>query len=181
MKFDYNKLVQKVDTYLRRKRADSRLWAVLLPESLFRPDLWLWERRSVARGAAWGTSWALAPVPMQTIFAVLCSMRTQGNIPMAVLSCFISFPGYQLIAWPLQWYAGSLLLGWMGLSSGVDMELMRSCSATVLSEGWGAAFQLLSQVSLPLLCLELLAGCALTCALIAALAYALVNLLWRKS
>ena len=81
MKFDYNKLVQKVDAYLRKKRAASRLWAVMLPESLFRPELWLWEKSSVARGAAWGTSWALAPVPMQTIFAVLSSIRTRGNIP----------------------------------------------------------------------------------------------------
>jgi uncharacterized protein (DUF2062 family) len=129
MKFNYNKLVQKVDAYLRKKRAGSRIWAIMLPESLFRPELWLWEKHSVARGAAWGTSWALAPVPMQTIFAVLSSIRTRGNIPMSVLSCCISFPGYQLVAWPLQWYAGAVVLGWLGLSSGVDMELIRSCAS----------------------------------------------------
>ena len=37
MKFNYNKLVQKVDAYLRKKRAGSRIWAIMLPESLFRP------------------------------------------------------------------------------------------------------------------------------------------------
>ena len=181
MKWDYNKLVQKVDAYLRKKRAGSRIWAVMLPESLFRPELWLWEKRSVARGAAWGTSWALAPVPMQTIFAVFCSMRTRGNIPMAVLSCCISFPGYQLVAWPLQWYAGAIILSWIGLSSGVDMELMRNCSSVILSEGWGNAIELLGQVDLLMLCVEFLIGCAATCTLTGALAYSLVMLLWRRA
>lgn len=180
MKFNYNKLVQKVDAYLRKKRAASRLWAVMLPESLFRPELWLWEKSSVARGAAWGTSWALAPVPMQTIFAVLSSIRTRGNIPMSVLSCCISFPGYQLVAWPLQWYAGSVLLGWLGLSSGVDMELMRSCAAAATTEGWGAALQELKEVNLLRLCAELLIGCAVTCAATGSVAYSLVMLFWRK-
>ena len=66
MSFDYNKVVQKVDAYLRRKRAGSRVWSLMLPERLFTPELWLWEPRSVARGAAWGTSWAIAPVPLAT-------------------------------------------------------------------------------------------------------------------
>lgn len=180
MKFDYNKLVQKVDAYLRRKRAGSRLWAAMLPESLFRPELWLWEKHSVARGAAWGTSWALAPVPMQTVFAVLCSMHTRGNIPMSVLSCCISFPGYQLVAWPLQWYAGATILGWTGITSGMDMELMHRCAEAAVSQGWGAALQTLGQINLSLLCLELIVGCAVTCAAIGAFSYSIVMLLWRR-
>ena len=36
MKFNYNQLVTKVDTYLRGKRSTSRLWNTLLPEKLCR-------------------------------------------------------------------------------------------------------------------------------------------------
>ena len=58
MKFSYNQLVTKVDTYLRGKRSGSRLWNALLPEKLFNPTLWLWEPQGVATGAAWGVFWA---------------------------------------------------------------------------------------------------------------------------
>ena len=179
MSFDYNKLVQKVDTYLRRKRAGSRAWKVMLPERLFTPELWLWEARSVAKGAAWGTSWAIAPVPMQMVFAVLCSIRTRGNIPMAVLSCCISFPGYQVFAWPLQWYVGALLLGSMGLGSGIDMEVVRN-AATAATQGWGQVMHALQDVNLWMIGVELLIGCLITCALMAACTYSLVMLLWRR-
>lgn len=179
MKWDYNRLVERVDVYLRKKRAGSRLWAILLPESLFRSELWSWEQHSVARGAAWGTSWALAPVPMQTLFAVLCSIRSRGNVPMSVLSCCISFPGYQVVAWPLQWYVGALITSQLGLASGVDMELIRQ-AAQAATQGWDATMGTLQQVNLPMLCLELLVGCAFTCALIGVIAYCLVMLFWRK-
>lgn len=178
MNFDYNSLVQKVDAYLRRKRTGSRLWTLLLPASLFTPDLWLWEPRRVARGAAWGTSWALAPVPMQILLAVLCSMRTRSNIPVTVLSCCISFPGYQVIAWPLQWYVGAMLLDSMGMGSGIDMELIRQ-AAYAAADGWNAVMEVLKHVHLLTICIELLVGCLVTCALMAACTYSLVLLLWR--
>ena len=73
-----------------------------------------------------------------------------------------------------------MVLGWVGLSSGVDMELIRSCAAAVTTEGWGAAMQMLKEVNLLILCAELLIGCAVTCAVIGAVAYSLVMLLWRK-
>lgn len=180
MSFEYNKLVQKVDTYLRSKREKSRLWRILLPEQLFTPALWLWEARSVAIGAAWGTSWAIAPVPMQTVFAVLCSMRTRGNIPMSVLGCCISFPGYQIILWPLQWYAGAVMLNSIGLGSGIGIDLITQAAEATM-QGWQETLAILSQVKLLTVCVELLLGCLVTCALLWVLTYSLIVLLWRRS
>lgn len=178
MNFDYNKLVQKVDTYLRNKRAGSRAWKIMLPERLFTPALWLWESRSVAIGAAWGTSWAIAPVPLQMVFAVLSSIRTRGNIPMSVLACCISFPGYQVIAWPLQWYVGALLMGALGLGSSIDIELIHQAAEAAL-QGWDAVMQVLSHVSLLTVCTELMLGCLITCMLMWLCTYSLVVLFWR--
>lgn len=179
MKFSYNGLVRKVDDYLRKKRSTSRLWSTLLPEKLFSPALWLWEPRSVATGSAWGVAWALAPVPLQTIFAVLSSVWTRGNIPMAVLTCWISFPGYQVFIWPLQWWVGAWFLSALGISSGVDMELIRS-AAQAAPQGFSAVLSVFGQVNLPVLCLELLLGCLVTCAALGSAVYCLIRMLWHK-
>ncbi len=179
MKFNYNSLVYKVDAYLRRKRQESRLWRIALPEKLFSPSLWEFEPRSVATGAAWGVSWALAPVPMQTIFAILSSVWTRGNIPMSVLACWISFPGYQIVVWPLQWYVGALVMRGLSLGSGVDMELMRE-AARAIPQGMGAVMAQFNHVNTLILCAEFLIGCLLTCAFTGAMVYGCIILLWRQ-
>lgn len=179
MKFDYNKLVQKVDSYLRRKRSESRAWQVLLPERLFSPELWLWTPRGVATGAAWGTCWAIAPVPMQMVFAVLSCMRTRSNVPMSVLACCISFPGYQVIAWPLQWYVGALLLRPLGIGSGINMELMTNAAEAAM-QGWSAMMEVFNHVNLFMVCVELLLGCLITCTFMWLCTYSLVMLLMRR-
>ena len=178
MKFSYNQLVTKVDSYLRDKRGKSRIWNALLPEKLFSPELWLWEPQGVATGAAWGVAWALAPVPMQTIFAVLSSVATRGNVPISVVSCWISIPGYQVILWPLQWWVGAVLLGSLSLNSGVDMNLIR-LAAEAAPQGFCAVLEVLGQINLWLLGAELLLGCILTSAAAGGLVYGLIRLLWR--
>ncbi len=178
MKFSYNQLVTKVDTYLRRKRNSSRLWRTMLPEKLFNPALWLWEPQGVATGSGWGIFWAFAPVPMQTIFAVLCSMATRGNIPLSVLTCWISFPGYQVILWPLQWWVGALVLGSISLRSGVDADLIRAAAAAA-PQGLSAILDVLGHVNLWILCAELLFGCIITSAAAGLSVYGLIRLLWR--
>jgi uncharacterized protein (DUF2062 family) len=115
---------------------------------------------------------------MQTIFAVLSSAATRGNIPIAVVSCWISFPGYQVILWPLQWWAGAALLGCIGLSSGVDMNLIRA-AAEAAPQGLAAMLQVLGQVNLWLLGAELLLGCILTSGAAGLLVYSIIRLLWR--
>lgn len=178
MKFSYNQLVTKVDTYLRTKRSKSRVWNALLPEKLFNPSLWLWEPQGVAMGSAWGVFWALAPVPMQTIFAVLSSVATRGNVPISVVSCWISVPGYQVILWPLQWWVGAALLSSLSLSSGVDMNLIRT-AAEAAPQGLDAILNVLGQINLWLLGAELLLGCIITSAAAGALVYSLIRLFWK--
>lgn len=178
MSFSYNQLVTKVDIYLRTRRSKSRVWNALLPEKLFHPALWLWEPQGVALGAAWGVFWALAPVPMQTIFAILSSAATRGNIPISVASCWISIPGYQVILWPLQWWVGAALLGCLSLSSGVDMNLIRS-AAEAAPQGLSAMLNVLGQINLWMLGAELLLGCIVTSAAAGGLVYGLIRLFWK--
>ena len=180
MKFDYNKLVTKVDTYLRQQRGKSRMWRIMLPEQLFRPELWLWEPRGVATGSASGVAWAFAPVPMQTIFALLSSIWTRGNIPMTVATCWISIPGYQVFLWPIQWYMGAVLLSSLSLGSGVDIDLIRDAAAAA-PDGIDASLAVLGRVNLLMLCLELLLGCLISCAFLGGLVYGLIRICWRKS
>lgn len=178
MKLDYNKLVLKVDTYLRDKRSTKRSWEILLPEKLFNPDLWLWESRGVATGSAWGIFWALSPVPMQTVFAILSTIGTRGNVPMSVLTCWISLPGFQVLLWPFQWWVGAKILGVFGISSGVNMEMISS-AAEAAPHGLQAMLDILGSINPWLLGGELLFGCGLTCCCAAAFIYTLIRLVWR--
>lgn len=178
MKFNYNSLVTRVDSYLREKRSKSRLWEILLPRQLFTPELWLWEPRGVAIGSGWGVFWALAPVPMQTIFAVISSAANRGNVPMSVLTCWISVPGYQIILWPLQWWVGAIILNSMSCGSGVDMELIRTAAATA-PQGVSAVLEVLGRINLWALGAELLLGCLITCTAAGVLVYGLIRMLWR--
>lgn len=178
MKFDYNKVVLKVDTYLRDKRNQSRTWELLLPEKLFNPALWLWEPRGVATGSAWGIFWALTPLPMQTLFAVLSSVFTRGNVPMSVLTCWVSLPGFQIIFWPFQWWVGAAMLSSFSISSGVSMEMIRN-TAEAAPHGLQAMLDILGQINLWVLGGELLLGCLITCTTCSAVIYSLIRLLWR--
>ena len=96
-----------------------------------------------------------------------------------MLTCWISFPGYQVILWPLQWWVGAWFLSSLGLSSGVDMELIRA-AAQAAPEGLSATLAVFGQVNLLILSLELLLGCLITCAALGASVYALIRLIWRR-
>ena len=111
--------------------------------------------------------------------SVLCSVWTRGNVPVSVLACCISFPGYQVIAWPLQWYAGAWLLRQVGISSGVTLELMRD-AALAATQGWDAATNILSNANILILSIEFLLGCAITCAAMWVAAYCIVCLVWGR-
>lgn len=178
----YNELVHRVDLYLRRKREHSSLYAWLLPSSLFREELWQWNRRSAAMGAAWGVFWAFAPAPLQTIFATLCCIRWKGNVPLGVVCCWLSFPGYQILAWPLQWWVGARVLGWIfpHLTSGATPALIRR-AVQEFPNGWERVQAELAEVDIPMLLPEFLLGCLLTCSGAALLTYFLFLNIRRRS
>ncbi len=179
MAFSYNQLVDRVDSYIRDQRARDTLLGRLLPPSVFSPALWRWERRGIATGAAWGVSTAFAPLPMQTLFAALACICRRGNIPIGVLSCWVSIPGYQIIVWPLQWWVGALLFRAVGWGSGASFTLIAR-SAREFSNGWQAGIAPLREISLPLLGAEFLFGCLVTCALLGLLVKGAILLIWRK-
>lgn len=178
MQLPYHRLVRKARQYLHGQRQQSRVARFFLPKRIFSPALWKWQRRSVATGAGWGIACALAPVPMQSIVAALCCLWRRGNVPIGVAACWISFPGYQVIAWPLQWWLGARILSWLGYSSGATLNNIREAS-THIPEGWEAMTASLLHIHLPLLVGELLLGCLITCTLLGWLTRQTILLLWR--
>lgn len=175
-RFSYTALVRKADAYLRQQREKSRLFRYILPLSLFDEQLWLRKREGIARGAACGVFWALAPVPLQTIFAAVSALKVRGNMPIAIVSCWISIPGYQLIAWPLQWWLGAEVFQLMGGGSGASMATAKH-AAKLLCESPHLLASAFNDIYLPLLAAEFIIGCLISCTLIAFLAYGLTMLL----
>ncbi len=176
----YNKLVIKVETYLTERRNAGK-WERHLPERIFDPHLWLWEKRSLRVGAAWGACMALAPLPLQSFFAALCCIWSRGNVPVGILACWISVPGYQIIAWPLQWVLGAwvcVLL--LGMDSGASIDLVAQ-TAKAAPEGLDAMLHLLGGINIELFCAEFVIGCILSCALIWLFFYILVGLIVSRS
>ena len=176
----YNKLVLRVDAYLRAKRAQPRSIFKLLPARLFTPELWLCERRSIAVGAAWGAALAIAPLPLQSFFALLACLRFRGNVPVGMLACWISIPGYQIIVWPLQWALGAWLMDTLlSLHSGASVALLEDM-ARHAHEGWAAFAERLSTIDAWLFMGEFALGCLLSC-LVLGFAFSLAILLvWRS-
>ncbi len=177
---NYNALVDRVDACIRDQRSRGTLLGKLLPRSVFAPELWRWERRGIAEGAAWGVSMAFAPLPMQTLVAALCCVWRRANLPIGMASCWVSIPGYQLLVWPLQWWVGALLFRALGYGSGASSALIARMAAEA-DKGWEAMLAPLQELSLPLLAAEFLVGCLITCLLLWGLVRGLVLLLWRRN
>ena len=178
MNISYSGIIDKADAFLRRKRSQSRLWRILLPERIFEPALWLWQPRSVSAAAAWGVFWAFAPVPMQSIFAILCAMWHRANIPIALAVCWISFPGYQLIIWPAQWWLGHALLTPFGLESAFSLHMAKDTVQAILNGPLSSACADLG-AQLPGIAAELLLSCLGSCTAAALLVYALCRAAFR--
>ncbi len=178
MAFSYNEVVERVDSYIRDQRARDTLLGRLLPKSVFSPELWRWERRGIATGAAWGVSMAFAPLPLQTLFAALACVWRRANLPIGIVSCWVSIPGYQIIVWPLQWWVGALFFRALGIGSGASFSGIAEVGRQS-ANGWEAMLASLREISLPLLGAEFLFGCLLTCTLLGLAVQSLILLLWR--
>ncbi len=176
----YNALVIKVETYLTERRAAGK-WERHLPERIFDPHLWLWENRSLRIGAAWGACMALAPLPLQSFFAALCCIWSRGNVPVGILACWISIPGYQIIAWPLQWALGAWSCGmFFGFDSGASIDLVTN-AAKAAPAGSDAMLAVLNKVNIELFLGEFVLGCVLSCAMVWLFFYALVGLIVSRT
>ncbi len=175
----YNKLVLRTQEYLIKRREQGK-WERFLPERIFDPQLWLWDQRSLAVGIGWGAALAITPVPMQSLFAAFICLWVRGNVPIGILACWLSFPGYQVIAWPLQWALGAYLLRELSpWTSGTSYQLIAEAAAH-WNRGKESIEILLQGIHLPTLIAEFLIGCVLSSALLGLLFYGLIKSLPKK-
>lgn len=178
MKLNYSNFTRYATDYLHRKRSHSRLWNLLLPEQSFSAEILSRNPRSVALGAAWGVFWAIAPVPMQSIFAVYCAMRSRANVGIALIICWLTFPGYQIVVWPVQWWVGHQFLSLFGAASDFSLNKAVQLSQNILKQPFPGTVTELGHV-LPTVGVELLLGCLITCPLAALAVGMLLFLLFR--
>ncbi len=179
LRHTYNALVRRAHDYLTTRRAQGR-WERHLPERIFDSHLWLWEQQSVARGAGWGAAMAIFPIPMQSLAAIIPCLWIRGNIPISMLCCWISFPGYQVIAWPLQWMLGAWLMRTLTpWSSGASVESIYTAVGH-WQQGWQEVLAQFPDVGLRLLTLEFALGCLISSLLMGYLFYAFTRLLPRR-
>ncbi len=178
MKLNYSNFTRYATGYLHRKRRHSRLWHLLVPEQSVSAELLSSNPRSVSLGAAWGVFWAIAPVPMQSIFAVYCAMRSRANVGIALIICWLTLPGYQIIVWPVQWWVGHQFLSLFGAASDFSLNKAVQLTQNILKQPISGTETELGNV-LPAVCIELLLGCLITCPLAALTVGIILFLLFR--
>ena len=125
------------------------------------PNVWHLNRRSVAGGIWIGLFLACQPLPVQMPIAAITAIVTRVNLPLAVLSTWVSNP---LTFYPLYYFnfsIGCLLTGIDGTWAAADFSL-------------GAIFGEASRLAWPLFLGSFIVGSALATA-----GYWMVRLLWR--
>lgn len=128
---------------------------------LAHPTFFSVSRRSIA-GAAWaGLFIALLPLPGQTVIAALVALVLRVNLPIAVLSVWLTNPLTMLPIFYWEYRLGSLIL-----------ELPLKPFSIELSWAWLAA-------ELQDMWRPLLLGAFITATVVASTAYVLINLTWR--
>ena len=83
----------------------------LLGERIYQPNLWHINRKSTSMAFFIGLFVAFFPVPAQMAIAGLMAIWLRGNLPLAVLLCWVTNP---LTAGPMFWFAyrlGALIIG----------------------------------------------------------------------
>ncbi len=128
---------------------------------IFAPNVWHLNRRSVSGGAAIGVFLAWIPMPFQMIPAAVLAIWLRLNLPVAVVSVWISNP----LTWaPMYWFAyrvGLVLLGREPRQ--VSFEPTMSFFFDEMLRIWPS----------------LLTGCLLLGVISAGAAYGLTRLIWR--
>lgn len=76
--------------------ADSRLWHL--------------NRRTVASGVAIGVLMGFLPLPIQMLLAATVAIIAKANVPLAIVSTWITNPFTMASVFALNYYVGSLLL-----------------------------------------------------------------------
>ena len=122
--------------------------------------------------------WAIAPVPLQSFFAVYCAMRSRANVIISLTICWLTFPGSQIIIWPAQWWVGHQFLSLFGVASDFSLSKVSQLSQNILQQPLSLTVTMLGNV-LPEVGIELLLGCLITCPLAALFIGSLLFLIFR--
>ncbi len=133
-----------------------------LGDRIHQPNLWLLNRRSVARAFAIGLFCAWLPIPLQTVVAAAFAIYFRAHLPLSVALVFVTNP---ITIPPMFYFAykfGSWLLGMQPET--VDMSLSWEWFTTTLGRIWQ----------------PMLFGCLLLGILSAISGYFAIHIIWRK-
>lgn len=147
---------RKPSWLLTKKEVLAHRYLQIFGDTLHNPNLWHFNRRSVANATAIGLFCAYLPMPFEMLAAALGAILFSGNLPLAVAWVWISNP----VTWiPL--YTPAYLLGsWL-----LDKEATSAGRVTmsVLIESYAALWL----------------GCLVIGTIAAICGYVIVHQLWR--
>jgi uncharacterized protein len=135
----------------------------IFSDYLHDPNIWHVHKRSSAGGAAIGVFCAFIPFPVQMVCSAALAILFRMNLPIAVLSSFISNP---ITIPPLFFFCYSLGANILGLKE----------EAVHFSFSWDSFTSTIVHIWEPLLL-----GCFIMGTISSILAYLLVRLIWRLS
>lgn len=125
-----------------------------------KPEIWYWNRKTVASSVLIGIFVAMLPLPCQMLIAAFCTYIFNANLPLAVGLVWLSNP---ITILPIAWFC--LMIGCQLLQ--IDFQVI-----SMLGEGdFKQAF---SQYWKPLF-----VGCLATGLTLGILGYYLTSLVWR--
>jgi len=138
------------------REVEENRYVGMFGSSLKRRELWIFSRRSTAKGVAIGIFCAFLPMPFEMVAAAFMAITLLGNLPLALAGVWISNP----VTWvPL--YTPCYLLGaWL-----VGIEPIPLEQITLLKLGW-------HYVALWL-------GCLIIGSIVALLSHSIIRILWR--
>ena len=93
-----------------RESLEANRWVRPFANSVLRPDLWRFNRRSVPRGIALGLFVGILIPFAHSVVAALTAVFVRANVPMAIATTWVSNPATWLIIFPSAYAIGEALL-----------------------------------------------------------------------
>jgi len=140
-----------------RHDVQNNKYLQFLGSHLHSPNLWHFNRRSVARATAIGLFCAFLPVPFEMIPAAIGAILWRANMPLSLAWVWISNPLTWIPLWGLPYLLGAWLLG----HPAVPLDKL---TLEIFTQYYVALW----------------VGCLIFGAIVGAAGYYLVNLIWRS-
>ena len=140
-----------------REEVQRNKYLKFLGRHLHNPNLWGFNRRSIARATAIGLFCAYLPMPFEMIPAAIAAVIWRANLPITLAWVWISNP----LTWIPLWGPGYLLGAWLLDQPSVPLDEL---TLEILSQHYFALWL----------------GCLLLGLVVAAAGYTIVSLIWRS-